>query len=123
MGNERPLKWIGSSKNDYLEFPVDVRKIVGYALGAVQDGKNPDDIRGLKVKALRGFTGGSVMEIIENYDTNTYRAVYTANIGGAVYVLHCFQKKSKSGIATPKPDLKVIETRFKSIQEMIHNEK
>ena len=67
---------------------------------------------------MRGFSGASVIEIVEDFDGNTYRAVYTVKFVEAIYVLHAFQKKSKSGIATPKHDLDLIEERFKRAKEL-----
>ncbi len=69
-----------------------------------------------KVKVMKGFGGASVVEVREDFQTDTYRAVYTVKFEEAIYVLHCFQKKAKTGIATPKPDLKLIESRLKDAQ-------
>lgn len=84
-----------------------MRADVGYALDIVQRGEEP-----LSAKALKGFGGRGILEIIENYDGDTYRAVYTVHFAGIVYVLHCFQKKSKKGIATPQRDIDLIKTRL-----------
>jgi phage-related protein len=67
---------------------------------------------------MKGFDGASVIEIVEDYDGDTYRAVYTVKFAEAIYVLHAFQKKSKSGIATPKHDLDLIEERFRRAKEL-----
>ena len=85
---------------------------MGYALDFAQQGKKHPD-----AKPLRGFGGAGVLEIVDDYDGNTYRAVYTVKFAEAVYVLHCFQKKSKHGIATPKQDVELTERRFKRAQE------
>ncbi len=67
---------------------------------------------------MRGFGGASVIEIVEDYAGDTYRAVYTVKFTEAIYVLHAFQKKSKSGIATPKHDLDLIEERLRRAKEL-----
>ena len=86
---ETPLDWIGSSKADFLEFPRDVIDDIGYALGVAQlGGKHPD------AKPWKG-EGPGVLEIVERFDGNAYRAVYTVRFEGAIYVLHAFQKVSE----------------------------
>jgi phage-related protein len=105
--NLKPVIWIGSSLLDLKEFPPEVQSDLGYALYFAQTNlKHP------KAKPLKGFKGASVLEIVEDYDGDTYRAVYTVKLAGVVYVLHVFQKKSKYGIATPKQDLELIEKRL-----------
>ena len=69
-------------------------------------------------KPLKGFGGASVMEIIDRYDTNTYRAVYSVQFANVIYVLHVFQKKSKSGIATPQKDIELIRSRLTVAQRL-----
>lgn len=71
----------------------------------------------LSAKPLRGFGGANVLEIVEDYQTDTYRAVYTIKFSDLVYVLHAFQKKSKKGVATPKPDLDLIKRRLDAAQK------
>jgi phage-related protein len=106
--NLKPVIWIGSSLLDLKEFPLEVQSDLGYALYFAQTNlKHP------KAKPLKGFKGASVLEIVEDYDGDTYRAVYTVKLAGVVYVLHVFQKKSKHGIATPKQDIALIEKRLK----------
>ena len=85
---------------------------MGYALDLAQQGK-----KAVKAKPLKGFTGTSVMEIVDDYDTNTYRAIYTVQFKAAVYVLHAFQKKSRKGRAMSKPDNKLILQRLKEARE------
>jgi len=111
----KPLTWTGSSWKDLKEFPVEVQRDCGYALHQVQIGNTPPE-----AKALKGIGGGgaSVMEIVLDHHRDTYRAVYTAKMEGAVYVLHCFQKKSKRGIATPKPDINTVERNLKTAREL-----
>jgi phage-related protein len=108
----KPLEWIASSLDDLKDFPEDVKQAVGYALYLAQCGEKHS-----KVKPLKGFRGASVLEVIENFDGDTYRAVYTVKFEEAVYVLHVFQKKSKRGIATPKQEIERIETRLKRAEE------
>lgn len=92
----RELEWIGSAREDLKTFPQEVRRFMGFALRAAQrGGKHPD------AKPLRGFSGAGVLEITEDYDGDTYRAIYTVKFAEVIYVLHAFQKKSKQGIATP----------------------
>jgi len=105
---EKPLYWIGSSKRDLLELPVPIRKFFGHALHFAQLGEQHE-----AAKPLKGFGGAGVLEVVEDDSGGTYRAVYTVKFAEAVFVLHCFQKKSKSGIATPKKDLDMIHARLK----------
>jgi phage-related protein len=108
----KPVEWISSSREDLREFPEDVQQMMGFALYRAQLGrKHPD------AKPIKGFKGSGVLEIVENFDGDTYRAVYTVKLEGIVYVLHAFQKKSKRGIATPKQDIDLIETRLKRAKE------
>jgi len=103
----KPVAWIGSSRKDLQGFPKSVRATVGQALDDAQfGGKHPD------AKPLKGFGGGGVLEVVEDDDGSTYRAVYTVRFAGIVYVLHCFQKKSKSGIKTPTQDIEKIKRRL-----------
>jgi len=97
---EKPLKWIASSRADLVVLPPDVRRRFGYALSLAQMGDQDD-----AAKVLKGFGGAGVLEVVEDDAGGTYRAVYTVKCTEAVFVLHCFQKKSKSGIATPKVDM------------------
>ncbi|MGH9747452.1 MAG: type II toxin-antitoxin system RelE/ParE family toxin [Candidatus Acidiferrales bacterium] len=109
----KPVVWLGSTKRDLSCFPEEVKDAVGYALYiAQQGGKHPD------VKPLRGFGGAGVLEIIEDHAGDTYRAVYTVRFAGRVYALHAFQKKSKAGIKTPKPEVELIRARLKRAEEV-----
>ena len=103
----KPVIWIGSSRRDLREMPQQVRRGIGQALYAAQQG-----VTDPAAKPLKGFGGTRVMEIVERYRTDAYRAVYTAHFDNAVYVLHVFQKKSKSGIATPKQEIALIRRRL-----------
>jgi phage-related protein len=108
MDDEKPLYWVGSSLDDLRALPAEVKDVFGFALHLAQWGdKHPD------AKPLKGFKGSSVLEVVEDYDGDTYRAVYTVQFVNAVFVLHVFQKKSKRGIKTPKPDLDRIKQRLK----------
>jgi phage-related protein len=109
---EKPVVWIGTSHGDWLEFPDDVQDVMGYSLHLAQMGMKAGN-----VKPLKGFKGASVLEIVDNYNTDTYRAVYTVKFEDAIYVLHAFQKKSKKGISTPKTDMKMIEQRLMKARE------
>jgi phage-related protein len=108
----KPLEWIASSKKDLKAMPDEVRDNVGYALFMAQLGQKHDD-----TKPLKGFKGAGVLEVVDDFDGDTYRAVYTVRFESAVYVLHVFQKKSKSGIATPKQDIELVEQRLKTALE------
>ncbi len=106
------MRWVGSSRDDLKEFPKDVQRRVGGALWDAQIGRKAPF-----AKPLKGFGGASVLEIADDFDGDTYRAVYTVRFAEVVYVLHAFQKKSKHGIATPKSELKIIEQRLKRAKE------
>ena len=105
---ERPLEWIGSSYKDLMALPAAVRRFFGYALSLAQAGDQHD-----AAKVLTGFGSAGVLEVVEYDRSGTYRAVYTVKFDEAVFVLHCFQKKSKRGIATPKEDRAIIHARLK----------
>ena len=105
---QRPLYWISGSKKDLLALRADVRKFFGHALDFAQRGGGHD-----AAKPLKGFGGAGVLEIVEDNMGSTYRAIYTVKFEEAVFVLHCFQKKSKRGIATPKEDMDIIRARLK----------
>src|SRR6266481_4905512 len=107
----KPIVWIGSSRRDLRTFPEHVRSDIGQALYTAQMGETDP-----AAKPLKGFGGARVMEIIDRYDTNTYRAVYTVQFSNVIYVLHAFQKKSKSGIATPQKDIELIRRRLAEAQ-------
>lgn len=109
----KPLIWVGPSLKDLKAFPDAVKDEIGYALFEAQCGLKP-----LSAKSLRGFGSASVLEIVSDYQTDTFRAVYTVKFGERVYVLHAFQKKSKKGIATPKADIEMIKRRLKQAEEL-----
>ncbi len=104
----KDLIWIGSTKKVVKNFPLEVRKTIGFALYQAQEGK-----KHIHAKPLKSFSGAGVLEIVEDFDGNTYRAVYTVKFADFVYVVHAFQKKSKTGIKTPKQDIDLIKQRLK----------
>ena len=105
---EKPLEWVGSSHKDLMALPNDVRRFFGYALSLAQVGDQHD-----AAKVLKGFGSAGVLEVVENDAGGTYRAVYTVKFEESVFVLHCFQKKSKRGIATPRKDMNIIRVRLR----------
>ena len=109
---EKPIEWTSSSREDLKEFPRDVWREVGFALDLAQRGEMSGN-----AKPLKGFHGASVVEIVSDYHSDTYRAVYTVQFREAIYVLHCFQKKSKRGIATPREEIARIQNRLKQAIE------
>ena len=104
----KELVWIASSRRDMQAMPKGVRRTFGIALWAVQTGETPPI-----AKPLRGFGGAGVLELIEDDEGGTYRAIYTVRYTTAIYVLHVFQKKSKRGKATPRQDMDLIDKRLK----------
>lgn len=111
----KPIFWVGSAKKDLKDMPEEVVDVFGYALYLAQTGrKHP------QAKPLKGFGSAGVLEVVEDDDGSTYRAVYTVKFINGVYVLHCFQKKSKRGIETSKQDKDLIEARLKSAR--LHSE-
>lgn len=108
---EKPLHWVGSAKKDLLALPEAVIDDFGYALGAVQLGATP-----AQAKPWKG-EGPGVLELVENHQGDTFRAVYAVRFAKAVYVLHCFQKKSPSGIRTAQSDIDLIHARLMLAQQ------
>ena len=109
----RPLVWVGSSKRDLKTFPRAVQRDLGQALEIAQFGRTP-----VHAEPLKGFKGSGVVELVEDHDGNTYRAVYTVRLVGRIYVLHAFQKKSKRGIKTPKHVIDLIKARLKEAERI-----
>ena len=107
--HRKPLIWLGDSKEVLSAFPPGVKKSLGHALHLAQM-----DSKAIHAKPMQGFDAASVLEIVEDDDGNTYRAVYTVKFRDVVYVLHAFQKKSKRGIATPKAVMDLIRQRLKA---------
>jgi phage-related protein len=104
-----PLFWEGSVRKDFMEFPLDVQKDMGVALFVVQLGETPPS-----AKPWKGL-GSGVYELVEDHRRGMFRAIYTVKIRGAVHVLHAFQKKSKSGLGTPRQDVDLVEQRLKTM--------
>ena len=113
MGNMKAVRFVGSSLDDLRELPRQAQKDIGFALFEAQLGG-----KSYFAKPLKGFKGAGVLEIVEDLDGDTYRAVYTVKLADAIYVLHVFQKKSKRGIATPKADMDLIKSRLKLAEQM-----
>ena len=113
MENEmlKAIVWISSSLKDLKGFPTEVQREMGFALYRAQLGKKSD-----KAKPLKGLDG--VMEIVSDYDKDTYRGVYAYKLGDEIYVLHAFKKKSKKGIKTPKEEIALIKNRLKRAKEI-----
>lgn len=108
----KPLVWIGSTRADLSAFPQEVKDAIGFALYVAQQGG-----KHAHAKPLRGFAGAGVLEVVADHNGDTYRAVYTVRFAGRVYVLHAFQKKSKTGMKTPKADINLINSRLKRAQD------
>ena len=104
--------WVGSSKKDLMAMPDEVKSAFGFALYLAQQGKKHQN-----AKPLKGFSGAGVLEVVEDCLGDTFRAVYTIKIAEVIYVLHCFQKKSKRGIETPKQEIDLIRDRLKMAQD------
>ena len=111
--NLKAVLWVGSSKRDLLVMPKKVVTNFGYAIYQAQIGAYPDI-----AKPLKGFGGANVIELVENYKSDTFRAVYTVQFSEIIIVLHAFQKKSKKGIATPNQEIELIKNRLKRAKEI-----
>lgn len=108
---ERPLFWIGSSKKDLLAMPAPAVRSIGIALGVAQvGGTHPS------TKPWKG-DGPGVVEIVRDHDGDTFRAIYTVKFREAIYVLHCFQKKSPRGIRTARADINLVARRLKAARD------
>ncbi len=108
----KPVHWIGSARTDLQDFPVEVKTDVGFALWVAQQGGRPP-----QAEPLKGIVSGAgVLELVERHDGDTYRVVYTVRFKTSVYVLHAFQKKSRSGIKMPKHDIEVSRERLRAAE-------
>lgn len=114
----KPLVWIGSSYKDFCKLPEDARSHMGYALYVAQMGEKHRD-----AKPLTGFGNAGVIEIMSDQRGDTFRTMYTVRFTDAVYVLHAFQKKSKSGRETPKTEMDVVERRLREAEKHARGEK
>jgi len=113
--SQRPIKpclFVGPSRRELKAFPDKAKGSIGHALHTAQCGGEADS-----VKALMGFRGRGVLEVVEEFDGSAYRAVYTVRFAGVIYVLHAFQKKSKKGIATPRQTIELIKLRLRDAEE------
>jgi phage-related protein len=113
----KSLSWIGSSQKDLAKLPSDVEQEIRYILYLVTMGKYHKNI-----KPFKGL-GTGVYEIVSDYNKSTYRAIYVVNLGSTIYVLHVFQKKSKTGIKTPKKEVALAEQRLKQLKAFLQKEK
>jgi phage-related protein len=113
----KPVVWVGSSRKDLRAFPETVQDHIGYALYVAQQGGKHRD-----TKTLTGFGGAGVVEVIKDHRGDTFRAVYTLRFKDAVYVLHAFQKKSKTGRETPRPDMELIKQRLREAEQIAKGE-
>jgi phage-related protein len=109
----KPLIWIGSSRKDLRAFPEPVQDRMGYALYVAQRGGKHRD-----AKTLSGFGGAGVAEVVTDFRGDTFRAVYTLRYANAVYVLHAFQKKSKTGRETPRRDIELVKQRLREAEKI-----
>lgn len=108
----KPITWIASSQKDLRSFPEEVRETMGFALYVAQTGGKHD-----AAKVLKGFGSAGVLEVVDDFDGDTFRAVYTVKFNDAVYVLHAFQKKSRKGAETPQKDVELIKRRLKLAEQ------
>jgi phage-related protein len=106
------IVWVGSSRMDLTAFPREVKEVIGFALYQAQIG-----LKAPSAKPLRGFGGAGILEIVENFQTDTYRTVYAVKFSELIYVLHAFQKKSKKGVATRKADIGLVKRRLRAAEE------
>jgi phage-related protein len=121
MADQLPLKpvtWVGTSLRDLRGFPPLVQDVIGYALYLAQSGGKHQD-----AKVLTGFGGAGVLEVIKDHRGDTFRGVYTLRYAGTVYVLHAFQKKSKTGRATPRRDMELIKQRLREAEQIARGRK
>ncbi len=116
--SEKPLFWLGSSYDDLVAMPDDVQDVFGYALDLAQKG-----LRHPKAKPFKIHGHSGVVEVVESFDGNAYRAIYTVHYEDAIYVVHCFQKKSTIGIKTSQKDVNIVIERLKRLNTIIQQEK
>jgi phage-related protein len=109
----KPVIWVGSSRTDCRQLPHEVQARIGYALYVAQQGGKHRN-----AKPLRGFGGAKVLEIVVDYSADTFRCIYTVRLAGSLYVLHVFQKKSKTGRETPKTEIDLIMRRLRDAERL-----
>ena len=112
----RPLVWMGNAKRNLQAFPRGAQKLIGDELQLIQFGGMPRN-----AKPFKGV-GSGVFEIASRYEGDAYRTVLAVQLGERIYVPHAFQKKSKKGIAIPKPDVDLVEKRYKEANELAEHE-
>jgi len=112
----RPVVWMGNSKKKIMAFPKEVQKLIGDELQLIQFGGMPQN-----AKPFKGV-GIGVFEIAVRFNKEAFRCVQAVQLGKVIYVLHAFQKKSKKGIQTPKPDVEIIKRRYKEAKELAKHE-
>lgn len=108
----KEIEWLGSSKKDLIKFPLEVVQEMGFALYCAQKGDHYH-----KAKPLRGL-GSGVFELVIDFEKNAYRLIYLVGFGEALYVVHCFQKKSKTGIETPQEEMDLAKQRLKLLRNI-----
>ena len=113
----KPLIWVGPSRHEFYAMPAEVKSHMGYALYVAQLGGKHRD-----ANPLKGFGGAGVVEIVKDHRGNTFRAVYTVRLAGAIYVLHAFQKKSKTGAKTAKSTMHLIAIRLREAERIAKGE-
>jgi len=116
-GTLKPLYFLEGAYDDLMELPETVRRDFGYGLYLVQRGEMPDN-----ASPFEGSMAGSIMKLVERHDTDTYRCVFAAKFGRAIYVLHVFKKKSTAGIATPQREIETVRARFGRAQVLYARE-
>lgn len=114
----KPVRWVGSSRRDFRALPDFVKACMGYALYVAQQGGAHRD-----AKPLRGFGGAGLVEIVTDFDGDTFRAVYAVRLAEAVFVLHVFQKKSRKGRSVPKTEIDLIERRLRQAEQIARGER
>jgi phage-related protein len=114
----KPVIWVGTSLRDFRAMPKAVRGRMGYALYVAQCGGKHRD-----AKPMRGFGGRGVVEVVADHRGDTFRSVYTVRFAQAVFVLHVFQKKSKTGIATPRFEIEMIKNRLHEAERLARGER
>ncbi len=113
MGNRKPISWLRSARKDFQRFPKGARERLLQSLELAAEGQTSDI-----AKPMKGF-GSGIFEIALKYRTDAYRTVYAVQLNDAVWVLHCFLKKAKTGIKTPKMEVELVRERLKRLKEML----
>lgn len=114
---EKTIFWLGSSYDDLLAMPEEIKRAFGFALGLAQRGMRYRNAKPFKIENESGL-----VELVENFSGNIYRAIYTIKYTDAVYVIHCFQKKSTHGIKTSFQDINIVRERLKRLKNILNNE-